>query len=414
MKIRDKELLRPDLYGVTSHAKDSATEIYPVELSRKSQRPTRLRRGQTHAILAAQIPRGPPRTSSAYDGNAMRSFPAFLLFVCLLFIVGCSKSATTTTATKENSVVADDEASVKLVEATGAKLKKDGNGNVVNVDFRGTSVDDEALKSLSGMKQLTHLDLRDCAITDEGVASLGSLSKLKALRFSGKSGATDITDKSMAVIGTLTNLKLLAIDFAPFAGSAEGFQQLSTLKNLEEVYASKTLVNDETLEVLATTFPSLKKLRASAAQVSSEGLQSIAKMKKLEELDLSENTAIFDDGLAHLAEMTQLKKLNLWRVPITDEGVVSLAGLTNMEWLNLDNVQYLSDDGLVHLKGMTKLKFLHLGSTAVTDAGMKHLEPLTSLDDLKVTRTGVTEEGVAELKKTLPKTAIQLKYVEGK
>ena len=84
IKIRDNELLRPEVRNAATHATDSATEIYPVELSRKSQRPTRLRRGQTHAILAAQIPRGPPRTSSAYDGNAMRSFPAFLLFVCLL------------------------------------------------------------------------------------------------------------------------------------------------------------------------------------------------------------------------------------------------------------------------------------------------------------------------------------------
>ena len=136
-------------------------------------------------------------------------------------------------------------------------------------------------------------------------------------------------------------------------------------------------------------------------------------MSSLQELDLSENTSIFDEGLVHLVEMKQLKKLNLWRVPITDEGVASLAGLTEMEWLNLDNVAYLSDDGLPHLKAMTKLKFLHLGSTAVTDAGMQHLIGLTALDDLKVTRTGVTEQGVSELKKTLTKTAIQLKYEGG-
>ena len=256
----------------------------------------------------------PPDIPTVHNGNAMRFLPNFRLFVCLLITVtGCSVKTTDTVAPKP-AVAADDEACLKQIEETGAKVKKDGNGNVVNIDFRSTEVSDETLKALSGVKQLTHLDLRDCAITDEGVASLGTLSNLKALRFSGKSGATDITDKSMAVIGKLTKLKLLAIDFAPFAGSAGGFQQLSGLTNLEEVYASKSLVNDETLEVLATTFPSLKKLRASAAQVSSDGLKSIAKMKKLEELDLSENTAIFDDGLAHLGEMTQLKKLNLYLI----------------------------------------------------------------------------------------------------
>jgi hypothetical protein len=44
---------------------------------------------------------------------------------------------------------------------------------------------------------------------------------------------------------------------------------------------------------------------------------------------------------------------------------------------------------------------------------MKHLEPLTSLKDLKVTRTAVTPDGVAQLKKKLPDTEVQLKYIEG-
>jgi hypothetical protein len=38
---------------------------------------------------------------------------------------------------------------------------------------------------------------------------------------------------------------------------------------------------------------------------------------------------------------------------------------------------------------------------------------MTSLKDLKVTRTAVTEDGVAELKKSLPDTEIQLRYIEG-
>ena len=62
-------------------------------------------------------------------------------------------------------------------------------------------------------------------------------------------------------------------------------------------------------------------------------------------------------------------------------------------------------------QGMAKITFLHLGSTTITDAGLVHLEGLTTLKDLKVTRTAVTEEGVASLNKKLPTTEIQLKYL---
>jgi hypothetical protein len=117
--------------------------------------------------------------------------------------------------------------------------------------------------------------------------------------------------------------------------------------------------------------------------------------------------------MPHLAGLTSLRKLNLWRVPITDAGVASLAGLIKLEWLNLDNTQFFSDAGLVHLKDLKQLSFLHLGSTAVTDAGMSQLAGLTSLEDLKVTRTAVTEDGVASLRESLPDTRIQLQYLEG-
>ena len=360
-----------------------------------------------------------------------------LLIGLLSFTVGCnSKDAPTATPTKRTPVwEADDAASVAAIEKMGAKLKWDGQGRVVEVDFRDTLIDDAALDALTGLKSLrslnlsdtaitdvgmarvgqlttlTNLDLRGCHITNVGLAAVEPLSNLRALRLSGKSGKTDISDNVMPSIGKLKHLKVLAIDFL-FAGSADGISSLTGLP-ITEFYASHSLVDDECLAVIAEKLPDVKKLRVSGCNVSGPGLQIIGSMNNLEELDLSEIALIVDSDLAHLANMKQLKKLNLWRVQITDEGVASLAGLTNLEWLNLDNVAYLSDDGLKHLKEMTKLKFLHLGSTSVGDQGMQHLAHLTALEDLKVTRTAVTQAGVDELKKTLTRTAVQLEYEGG-
>ena len=48
----------------------------------------------------------------------------------------------------------------------------------------------------------------------------------------------------------------------------------------------------------------------------------------------------------------------------------------------------------------------------VTDEGLDQLAGLTSLQDLKVTRTAVTEQGTTRLQKKLPHVTIQLKYIE--
>lgn len=354
--------------------------------------------------------------------NAQKSYRHLGLVWLLvsLSFAGCARTPITGKAAQATGEAAsmpkapsDDPASITALETLGAKLNKDGNGNVTSVDFRGTEVSNDDLSHLSGLKSVRNLDLRDCAVTTAGMPVLGGLTSLKALRLSGKSGKTDVTDDAMEVFGKLTNLKVLALDYLKFAGGDEGLSKLSGLTNLEELYAGNTLVNDDSLKVIAENFPKLKKLRVAFDQVSDEGATHIAKLSNLEELDISENSQFFDYGLEKIGSMKQLKKLNCYRLQITDDGVVFLAGLTNLEWLNLDNIGYLSDEGLVHLKDMGKLSFLHIGSNGITDAGLEHLKTLTSLKDLKVTRTNVTEEGVADLQKTLPDTAIQLKYIEG-
>lgn len=370
---------------------------------------------------------------------------SLLLTVAALFSAGCNRTETSTetrsTGTSSAEVVTtpksapepDDAASVSALEEAGAKLKKDGDGLVIEADFRGTSIGDSALENLAGLRRvrsvllnetaitdagmaavgkvstLQNVDLRGCTISNAGLEPLAGLSALKALRLSGESGATSVDDDGMVHVAKMKNLKALLLDFLWV--SEVGLEQLSGLDKLEELYLAKTLVGDDALAVMSQ-FPRLKRLRISQCQFENEGLAHLAKVTTLEDLDLSENNPINDLGMPHLSELKKLKRLNLWRTYVGDPGVEHLAGLTDMEWLNLDNSQ-ISDDCLKHLSRMSKLSFLHLGSTLVSDDGLPALEGLASLKDLKVTRTAVTEEGVASLKKKLPKTEIQLRYIAG-
>ncbi|MEW4486838.1 hypothetical protein AB1L42_02085 [Thalassoglobus sp. JC818] len=331
------------------------------------------------------------------------------------------------------SVGGDDENMVQAIRRAAANVKVNSDGVVTEVDYRGKKINDEyllilprlsglqsvllneteitdaGLETLGKIETLRNLDLRDCAISNDGLAHLVGLKELRALRLSGKSGATTVDDEGMESVGQLTNLKALLLDFLWVSG--DGLAKLNGLENLEELYLAGTLVGDEDLKQVQQ-FPKLKKLRISKlSQVTGAGLTHVQDLP-LTDLDLSENSSMFDNDLSALANMGDLERLNLWRVAMSDAGAAHLAGLNKMKWLNLDNTQ-LTDAGIPSLKDMSDLEFLHLGSTSVTDAGIQELETLKALKDLKVTRTAVTEAGVEELQKKLPDVSIQLKYIEG-
>jgi Leucine rich repeat/Leucine Rich repeat len=327
----------------------------------------------------------------------------------------------------------DDAEAVAAIEAVTDKLRRDQD-QVIEVDFRGsevkdadlsaltklpslksvllaeTQVTDEGLKSLGQVTTLESLDLRECKVTDAGLAHLVPLAKLKVLKLSGKNGDCQVSDDGMEHVAKLTNLKVLGIDFLWI--SEAGLTKLGGLSELSELYMAGVTIGNESIALIAQSFPKLRKLRIAQTHIDSAGMADLPKLTNLEELDISECAQILDGGTESLSQMSKLQKLNLWRLNLSDEGIRPVAGLTKLQWLNLDNTR-LSDQGTPYLSGLKNLTFLHLGSTQISDAGLGALEGLTKLKDLKVTRTNVTQAGADELQKKLPETTIQLIYIEG-
>jgi hypothetical protein len=92
---------------------------------------------------------------------------------------------------------------------------------------------------------------------------------------------------------------------------------------------------------------------------------------------------------------------------VTDDGVKELAALTNLTTLDLSGTR-VADEGVKALTALTNLTELNLFATKVTDAGLKHLAALKKLTVLNVygASSRVTDEGVKELQKALPKCKI--------
>jgi formylglycine-generating enzyme required for sulfatase activity/dsDNA-binding SOS-regulon protein len=182
-----------------------------------------------------------------------------------------------------------------------------------------------------------------------------------------------------------------------------GLVHLAGLTSLESLRLKGTQVTDAGL-VHLKGLTELRSLFLNGTQVTDAGLVHLKGLTSLEKLYLR-YTQVTDTGLEHLKGLTNLETLALSRTQVTDAGLVHLAGMTKLKGLSLND--QVTDAGLEHLKGLTKLEGLNLNETQVTDAGLVHLAGLTKLKGLVLNDTQVTDAGVAELKKALPRCHIQ-------
>jgi uncharacterized membrane protein len=101
-------------------------------------------------------------------------------------------------------------------------------------------------------------------------------------------------------------------------------------------------------------------------------------------VDLNLQNANVDDAMtAALAVLTQLVNLRLSGASLTDRGVASLAGLSRLEHLNL------------------------YANPGVTDASIDALGRLAALRRVDVWQTGISEAGIARLRKLRPELLVQ-------
>ena len=115
---------------------------------------------------------------------------------------------------------------------------------------------------------------------------------------------------------------------------------------------------------------------------------------------------VTDAGLEILERMPKLRIMSLGGTKLSDTGLVHLEGLTGLQNLALkpDGGQRRRA-GLIE-EGLTRLRRLSLERTGVSDTALASLKAMSSLDELRLKGTRVSDAGVQELKRALPKTEI--------
>jgi len=74
---------------------------------------------------------------------------------------------------------------VEQLKQLATNVKLDADGFVTEVDFRGTTLDDDAVMQLAGLNHLQSLLLNETMITDVGLAFVGRIKSLRNLDLRG-------------------------------------------------------------------------------------------------------------------------------------------------------------------------------------------------------------------------------------
>ncbi len=161
-----------------------------------------------------------------------------------------------------------------------------------------------------------------------------------------------------------------------------------------------------------------------------------ADLSSLERIDL-DSCGTIGDELHYVAGRRSLKRLWLRKMHITPAAVEAIATLNRLEDLNVQSSSGVDDDAMRVIGKLPRLRELTLSGPGVTDDGVAALETLKNLSELSlwqtditdasvpvlirmapqrlsVSETGITAQGVADLRRALPTTIVKADDEEGR
>jgi len=271
------------------------------------------------------------------------------------------------------------------VSRAGGVVVHDSQGRITAVDLRSSWVTDSDLRDLAELPSLATLNLSLTRITDHGMKELKSAPAIADLDLQ---YAEQVTDEGMSAIRGWKHLRRLNLRGTKITDMTLG--HLAGMSTLEALDIGFVQFTDSGLENLVL-LPNLKELTIGGNKLTDAGLRFLRQLPQLTYLDISGSQRT-DSGL--------------WSVSMTELGVDSLATLRELRELRLGGTP-VSLRWLEKLKGLKKLERLGLqDDRRLADDAVPILASFATLRWLDVKGSGVTEKGVADLRRLLPQCQI--------
>lgn len=258
-------------------------------------------------------------------------------------------------------------------------------------------INDASLAAISNCRDLIWLDVKETRVTDAAMKHLRSMHRLQRLEMRD----TGVTGSGLATIPEVP-LRWVAL-----AGPAPpGFDRIvGRFPGLRVLHVYSDENGDKEARLLVRALPRLIYLELRYARLTDDALADLAELKDVSGLDLS-NTRVTGTGLRHLARLSRLRELKLDYAPLRADSLKAIGRINRLRELSIGDTD-VNDASIASLAGMNPhLSVLNLSKTRVTDAGLKHLSVIRTLQELDLTETAVTPDGLRRLKEALPSCKI--------
>lgn len=285
------------------------------------------------------------------------------------------------------------------------------------------NVDDDALASLGACAALSELRLYDMQrLNDQGISRLGERSRIRELRVDGR----QFTGEGWDSFGRQAQLATLTVYTARL--SAEGVGAIARIASLRQLALEGCSLTDEMLEPFAAT-SRLESLSLEGNPISGSGLRAFSANQSLRSLAIDGDCPITDEGLgllvkqwprlevlelgpgayslagfSSLADLKQLADLSIEQPQADDRWALALEKMARLKNLTLEDWK-ITGSGLDHLRHLKALTYLRLnGCKSVDDSALPALREFKRLSELHLNDCGLSEDGLAQLRKALPAT----------
>lgn len=244
-----------------------------------------------------------------------------------------------------------------------------------------TPVDDVMLARLKGFPKLTWISIRNSMITGEGFKALKGLP------------ITDLWLKNPSKVNVRPHLNDTA-----FSAILDDFP----LKHLYIESAGN--MSDQTFEKLINK--PLTELRLwGLSTMSTQIIEKLATMTQLTSLQLGD-IDISDVDVSALKNLKDLKQLGFNKTLMTTNNVKQIGSFTQIEKLGI-MYNSLKDSDIEFLVTLTNMTELNLGGSRLGDGCLRFFARMKQLELLQVVATKMSDRGLSELRKQLPKCKIR-------